>query len=239
MAVITLARQVGSGGSEIAPQVAKELGYLLVDKEIVEEAAARIGIDPEWAWMGDERLDRDTVEGVTKRIIAKLAELAKWDRPCDEHGCSDAPYWNPRWNVRRYGRVVEALIREAAARDEVVIVGRGANFVLADQAPVVRVFIGGSAERRAARLVTAEALTPEFAAQTVKHSDQQRATYIEKVYGKDWTDPMGYDLVLRTDQLDDRVVVGTIAALARAIDPLSAQEGKDPLPESARAWLRH
>ena len=237
MAVITLARQVGSGGSEIATLVARELGYLLVDKGIVDEAAARIGVDPEWAWMGDERLDSDTVEGVTKRIIAKLTELSKWHGGGGEHGGSDAPYWNPRWNVRRYGRVVEALIREAAARDNVLIVGRGANFVLAGQPHVLRVFVGGSPERRAARLVDAEGLTPEFAAQTVKHSDQQRATYIEKVFGKEWTDPAGYDLVLATDHLDDRVIVLTVAAIAHAIEPVGARE--DRLPESARAWLRH
>ena len=55
MAVVTISRQYGAGGLRVAPLVAAALGFRLADRELVEEAARRLGVDPEVAQGWDER----------------------------------------------------------------------------------------------------------------------------------------------------------------------------------------
>src|SRR6266571_1772395 len=55
MAVVTVSRQYGAGGLRVAPAIAEALGFRFVDPEVTEEAARRLGLDPEVAEGRDER----------------------------------------------------------------------------------------------------------------------------------------------------------------------------------------
>ena len=112
---------------------------------------------------------------------------------------------------RRYLAYVESVIWELAARDNVVLVGRGAPFALQGVPHALRVRVSAPGAIRARRLESDQGLTPD-AAEVVRRSDRERAARIRFLYNIDWDAPVHYDLVLSTERLD----VPTASALVLA-----------------------
>jgi cytidylate kinase len=112
---------------------------------------------------------------------------------------------------RRYLAYVESVIWELAARDNVVLVGRGAPFVLQGVPHALRVRVSAPGAIRVRRMESSQGLTPD-AAEVVRHSDRERAARIRFLYNVDWDAPIHYDLVLSTERLD----VPTATALVLA-----------------------
>ncbi len=219
MATVTIARQLGSGGGSIAQRLADELAYRIVDRMLVERAAADANLDLEAAFMGDADIDHDTVEVLIRQIMDKLERVAHPNpmmRDSFEHAVE---YWKPHWNPKRYAAILQSLIRRATARGRTIVLGRGANHILARRPDVVRVFIGGSVEQRTKRLAADEGLVLGLARDIVESSDAQRAIYINRVFRREWTNPQWYDLVFNTDGQSDDEIVQAIVARVRELDP--------------------
>jgi cytidylate kinase len=115
---------------------------------------------------------------------------------------------------RRYLAYVEAVIWELAARDNVVLVGRGATFVVRSLRHAVRVRVTAPEPLRARRLENEQGLTPD-AIDLVRQSDHERASRIRFLYRAAWDDPMHYDVVLNTERLDVEACVELVAAHLR------------------------
>jgi len=116
---------------------------------------------------------------------------------------------------RRYLAYVEAVIWELAARGNVVLVGRGATFVLRGVRHVLRVRITAPPATRARRLEARQGLTPNVA-EVVRRSDRERAARIRFLYHVSWDDAVLYDLVLSSDRFDVEAATGLVLAAARA-----------------------
>lgn len=112
---------------------------------------------------------------------------------------------------RRYLAYVEAVVWELAARDNTVLVGRGATFVLHNVRHALRVRITAPEHLRARRVESERGLTPS-ALETVRRSDRERASRIRFLYHAAWDDPLHYDLVLNTERLDPPAAVRAIQA---------------------------
>jgi len=108
---------------------------------------------------------------------------------------------------RRYLTYVEAIVGEMAARDKVVLVGRGAPFVLGKVRHAVRVRITAPEGLRAKRVENQQGFTPDAAAHLVRQSDRERASRVKFLYHVDWDDPILYDLILNTERLGLREAV--------------------------------
>jgi cytidylate kinase len=130
---------------------------------------------------------------------------------------------------RRYLAYVEAIVWEMAARDDVVLVGRGATFVLQGVRHVLRVRVSGPPPIRARRLEDRRGLTPD-AAEAVRTSDRERAARIRFLYHVGWDEPLHYDLVVNTERLD-------VAAAADLVQTALRAERLQPTPAS-RAEVR-
>jgi cytidylate kinase len=102
---------------------------------------------------------------------------------------------------QRYRTYVEAIVLELAARDNVVLGGRGAVILLRDLRHVLRVRITAPEGVRAARLENEQGLTHEAAIDVVRESDRERAARVRFLYQLDWDDACQYDLVLNTERL--------------------------------------
>ena len=126
-------------------------------------------------------------EGATGLEHATEAKPTLWERFAD--------------TSRRYLAYVEAVVLEMAAQDNVVLVGRGAVFLLQKVRHALRVRISAPVHVRANRVGQQQGLAPAGATSLVEQSDQERAARIKFFYHVDWDDPLLYDLFINTDHL--------------------------------------
>jgi cytidylate kinase len=153
-----------------------------------------------------------------REIIAKAADRFG-ETPTDvARAVEDKPtLWERlRETQHRYMAYVEATLFEMAASGRVVLVGRGAAFVLGCFPHVLRVRITAPEALRAARVREAQGLTDEGAADWILDSDSERAARLKFLYHRDWDDPLLYDLLLNTERIDVADGAAIIAHTARA-----------------------
>ena len=197
MRAMTISREYGSGGGEIATRLAKRLGWQLVDHAMVERVASEIGTSQEEAEVHDEH-----VQGMVSRALGSLIYLypAAMASTPPEAFLSDEAYCDA------FNRVVRA----AAARGHVVIVGRASQVILAELRDVLHVRIIAPFEKRVAYVMQREGVDRHTAESRIHRKDHERASYLEREYHHHPDDAHLYDLVLNTSLLDLESVVDII-----------------------------
>ncbi len=186
MGVVTVSRQYGAGGQRVAPAVAEALGFRFVDREIVEQAAAQVGVDPEVAQHLDER-----VPALIEKVGLALAAASP------EFGLT-AP---PRADDRTLAESVERVILSLAATGGYVILGRGGQAILHDRADACHVQLVGALDDRVRRVVRSQGVSANEARDLCRRVDADRAAYVRRFHGFDINDPLLYDVVLNTSRL--------------------------------------
>jgi cytidylate kinase len=93
------------------------------------------------------------------------------------------------------------VINEVADGGNVVIVGRGAGFVLRDRPGVYRVFLRAPDDARVKTLVARLGLSEADVKRKMHETDSNRSAYIKQLYGRDWCDVDEYDLILNTGRV--------------------------------------
>ena len=144
---------------------------------------------------GYEFADREIIEKASARFGEGVMELA--------HATEEKPTLWERFvdTSRRYMTYVEAIVLEMAARDNVVLAGRGSAFLLGQMRHVLRVRVTASERIRSTRVVERQGLLPDAAAQLVRQSDNELGARVRYLYHVDWNDPLLYDLFINTDRL--------------------------------------
>jgi cytidylate kinase len=192
MPIVTISRQFGAGGSSVAGIVAAELGAEVVDKKLIEEVARRLSMQPSEVEAEDER-PRTLLERLVRSFSTLEPGLgAGWAPPYPD------PFYDPRKEIIE---LTEQVIKEVAARGNVVIVGRGAGFLLSDQPGVFRVFLRAPEEVRIKTLIDRLGVNEHDARRAMHETDSNRAAYVKQLYGHDWCDPDEYDLVVNTGRI--------------------------------------
>jgi cytidylate kinase len=192
MPIVTISRQYGAGGSSVAAIVADKLGAEVLDKKLIEEVAARLTLRPSEVADQEER-PRTHLE----RLVRSFSTL----EPGMGAGWTP-PYPDPLFDARKeIIQLTEQVIREAAAGGNVVIVGRGAGFVLRENPAVFRVFLRAPESVRTRTLMERFGLAEAEAGRKMHETDSNRAAYIHQLYGHDWCDPDEYDLIVNTGRI--------------------------------------
>jgi cytidylate kinase len=202
--LITISRQYGAGGSEIAAKVADALGWRVVDNELVERIAARAGMSPEDVAQREERVPT-FVERLARTLVAATPELVV---PPESGGTV------PRLEEADLVRITEAVVSEIAAEGKVVMVGRAASAVLAQQRDALHVKVVAPRDYRIRVAAQRLGVTSEEAAKVVDDSDKMRVRYHRQYYQRDWNDPVNYHLVLNTEALSLKRAVDVIVKVA-------------------------
>jgi cytidylate kinase len=206
--LITISRQYGAGGSEVARRVAEALGWRLVDNELVERVAARAGLAPEDVAKWEERVST-FVERLAGALAAATPELAV---PAEAGGTV------PKLGEADLVRITESVVAEIAAEGRVVLVGRAAPVVLARQREALHVKLVAPKPHRVEAVAARLGVSQEQAAAAVDESDSTRARYHRQYYHRDWNDPVNYHLVLNTGTLGLDGATDVIVAVARRRD---------------------
>lgn len=140
------------------------------------------------------------------------------------------------WQYRGYIALMESFIFELAARDNVVIIGRGGFWLLRDVPFCLKVRLVAPPEVRLERIMLQESLDQHAARQLLRRVDEDRACYLKANYDKAWEVESNYDLVLNTGALSyDQAVEILCRALAEK-DGLATPEAKARLADLALAY---
>jgi CMP/dCMP kinase len=198
MAVITVSRQYGSGGDEIAARVCEILGYRYFDKRLMAQVASQMGLPSKDVI--DSQEERHELLTFFDRIFGhKVTEAWVTTDPVTGARTVDVG----ELDSRRYVAVVRDLIHAACGQDDVVIMGRGGQVILKDQPGVLHVRFEASFEERVRRVSEQQRFSnPAAARDFVAGRDRAGADYIRTYYGVDWNSPELYHLILNTGLWD-------------------------------------
>lgn len=189
--VVCISAVDGARGEEVAPAVAEQLGYRLVDEEIVHKTARDADIDPGSVAEAEQR------RSMANRILDSLGSstslstlaMAGYVPPHDVPGAPDLR------------ALIRATIEELAQRGEAVIVAHAASMALGERGDVLKVMITAPRNARQRTLVEQRGLDEKEAAKQIAKGDANRADYLKRFYGITQESPADYDLVLNTDRL--------------------------------------
>ena len=205
MSVVTISRLYGSGGSEVAAIVAKSLGWSLLDNAVVDAVAARLGVTPSEVAAREER-----VASLVERLVDTMAlgsqewltPLSSSKRPPTEEQLVD---------------VTRHIVEEALARGPAVVVGRGAQSMLAARTDALHVFCYAPRSALIARCVARDRLDGETATKLVDDTNAHRDQWVRKHFNRAWREQSNYHLSLNTEWLGIDGAASTVVAAARAL----------------------
>ena len=205
--LITISRQFGAGGSQVARQVAERLGWRVVDNELIEEVATRAGLPKEHVAEREERVST-FVERLARTLAAASPDVFP---PPDSAGAIvDVPETD-------LVRITETVVAEIAAQGKVVLVGRAAPAVLSREADALHVKLVAPRAFRIQVAASRLGCTADKAALVLDQTDKNRARYLREYYRRDWDDPVNYHLVLNTGVLGFDGATEMIVARARGM----------------------
>lgn len=183
---VTIEREFGCGGSEIAAKLAELLGWKLWDHDLTGEIA---------------RLTHSSAKAVEKmewrRDPAVYRVFLSFLRGAFEGGLPPTERL-AFVDARRIASVSETAVKQALSQGPCVIVGRGSQFFLRDRKDVFRTFLYASRDYKIHRLICAG--TPEREAiEQVDTTDQDRAAFVEKYLGLKWPERHLYQAMFSTE----------------------------------------
>jgi len=189
--VITISRQLGSGGAYVGQHLAKKLDIFYADRVIINKVAKQLSLLEEDVESRDEKI------------------LSFWDSFLEFSAFAPDPYFPPRIITsdlelfEAESRVIERIAKERSA----VIIGRCGFHILCEYQNHISIFLHGDVAFRNARIQKLYKVSDEVAGKMIDKSDKERARYCNKFTGKDWTDARNYDLSIDTSKIGvDRAV---------------------------------
>jgi cytidylate kinase len=207
--VVTFAVQLGSGGNEIAREIAQSLGYRFLDHEVISRAAEIAGVSPETI-AAAERWPT-----FVERMLERLALTT-----VVSEGVLPAPPTNAgamMLTSADYRALIEQVVHNLAEEGSCVIVGHAAQAILHQTPQVFKVLVHGSKERRAARLAGQEGIESKEAIERIKAYDSQRNAFFKHAFGLDWLDSTNYDITINTDDVDSDTAASWILTGVTAV----------------------
>lgn len=195
MAVITISRQYGSGGDEIAKLITQLLGYRYFDKKLMAQVASQIGYPQEEVVDFPETSYR--IRGFLERLMDNpriVAEVETWRPSTDGMQRITVAELDEQQCIQ----LVQNCIRAAYQMDNVVILGRGGQAVLKDQPGVLHVRVEAPLEARIMRIQETEDLSLSGARERALAREKAAAAYLKRFYNLDWSNPLHYHLILNT-----------------------------------------
>ena len=204
--VITIGRQYGSGGHDIGELVAQKLGYTFYDKKLVEIAAKNSNISDE----AIESIDEKATSSLLYSLVSGSYSIRGMNGPL---------YYEMPLNDRLFIAQSD-IIKNVAAKENSVIVGRCADYVLEDAQDIelINIFIYSPIQERINRIAKIFDLTEKQAKDKIQNSDKQRKTYYSYYSNRDWGKMSNYDLCINSAKSGIEKTADMIVEFIRSID---------------------
>jgi cytidylate kinase len=183
--IVTISRQLASGGAYVGHLLAKRLGYKYVEREVLHEAAKELGVEIADLSKLDERRT-GFIENLMKSFVFGTPEASY-----------TPPSRRPVYDQELY-ETESRIIKAIADRHNAVIVGRGGNFILRGRPNVVNVFLHAPLDFRIRRIQKFHDLSTEQAREEIEESDRAREKFLKTMTSTDWSDARNYHLCIDT-----------------------------------------
>ncbi len=190
--IVTVEREYGCGGAEIAQRLAERLGWKLWDELLTREIAHLAHCSQAVVQQREERTDP-----LYYRLIKSFMRGSY-------EGSLNAPKLN-LVDSETILKISERVVLHAASKGDSVIVGRGSQIFLRDRADTFRVFLYAPREEKVRRLL-ARGKTEKEAVELVDTVDHERAGFLEKYFQVEWPSRSVYHLMINTAAGDEAVV---------------------------------
>ncbi len=201
--IVTVEREYGCGGSEIAQRLAELLGWKLWDHLLTEEIARLANCSQAAVEQREERTD-PLYYRLFKSFLRGSYE-----------GSINAPKLN-LVDSENILKMTERVVQHAASKGDSVIVGRGSQLFLKDRPDTFRVFLYAPRENKVRRLLS-RGKSEKDAQELVDTVDRERAGFIEKYFHAAWPDRAVYHVMINT-AVGDETVAQTIVNFMKTFD---------------------
>jgi hypothetical protein len=206
MTLVTLSAPYGAGGSDIGPAVAERLGVPFVDRAIPTGVAERLAVPVR------EAIDRDeAIGGWLMRALLSFGQVGPvlaGATPVPEQLLTD----------EAFRHATEQVLREQAAGEGAVILGRAGAIVLAGEPAALHVRLTGPEEARIEQGMLLEGVDRETAARHLEETDRARQVYVHHFYRADPRDARHYHLLIDSTAIPLDACTSMIVAGAEARD---------------------
>ena len=193
--IITIGRQFGSGGRSIGQKIAEKLNIHFYDKELISIAAKESGTDPE--------IFKDVDEKAANSLLYSLS-TGMYGFGSGFSAMGDLPV-----NDKLY-LLQHKIIKEIAEKENCVIVGRCADYVLRENPDCVNIFIYADMAFRKEQSVKKHGIDEARAEHIINKTDKSRANYYSFYSGQKWGMAENYDLCINSSKLSEDKIVDLI-----------------------------
>ena len=185
--IYTIGREFGSGGKAVGEKLAERLGIKLYDKELLQQAAKDSGFCEEIF----ENHDEKPTNSFLYSLVMDTYSVS---------GYSAAPFLDMPLNHKVFLAQFET-IKKIAEAESCVIVGRCADYALADNPNCINIFIHADMDIRVRNVCKSLNITENKARDIINKTDKQRASYYNYYTSKKWGDSKSYNLSLDAGKL--------------------------------------
>ena len=204
--VITISREVGSGGRTIGRKLAEKLGVRFSDKELVDELQKKLN------------LTVDSIEELKGKKKRWLDDFIQMVAPVPMSGMlvdGDSDYiseYNLSLSVNDVFEAEREILNGIADEGSCVIAGRSGFFVLKGRPNKVDILITASRDKRIARIMDKQNLSRQKAEEVIDSVDKARDNYVKRYTGQSRYDARNYHIVLNMDYITEDQAVAMILA---------------------------
>lgn len=196
--IITISREYGSGGRQIGKAVAERLGIAFYDKEIISLTAEKSGLSHEFIANNEQRVRSGFIENLSASAAYTSGFLASPYLPLAESiFISQAQ-----------------VIRDIAAKESAVIVGRCADYILAGRENSIHVFVHAPMEARVKRIMALYHLDEAAAIKTIAKSDKERGNHYFRYTDQKWGKAQNYDISVNSSLMGVEKTAEMLAGMA-------------------------
>ena len=211
--VITISREVGTGGRTIGRKLAERMDINFYDKELIHILMKRFNLNAE------------TIEQIKGEKKSWLSDFIRFVSPMPAASAileSDAKYGKEAYSEVTSDDIYKAeaeILRALADEGACVIAGRSGFHILKDHAMEKSVFITASKPNRIKRIRARQGVTEEEAVDILERVDESRENYIKRFTGNSRYDARNYDLAINVDGLtEDQAVEVILSYLSQISD---------------------
>lgn len=206
--VITIGRQLGSGGREIGQKLSARLGIAFYDKELIRIASQESGLKEEFF----ERVDEQKHFSLFPGILGLRTALG------------DDFFSNYYLSNESLFRIQSDVMKKLAAEGSCIFVGRCADYVMKDQRNCLNLFVSADMEERIRRIAQSHKMSEGKARELIERTDKGRSSYYNYFTGKTWGAADSYHLCINSSLLGIDETVRLICQVAETRFSLQARK---------------